>query len=102
MDFWAEILRIAHPVNYSYLPPPPGVTLPEGARGQETALCPLIKKRLRKVQEIEARNVREPCGLGSRDLLIRASEAPVFFNAETAFFKANFYIRLLRLSDYGK
>ena len=21
LDFWAKILRIAHPVNYSYLPP---------------------------------------------------------------------------------
>ena len=46
-----------------------GVTLLEGARGQGMAGCPLIKKRLRKVKQIEARNTREPCCMGSRGLL---------------------------------
>ena len=30
---------------------------------------PLIKKRLRKVKKIEARNMREPFGMGSRGLV---------------------------------
>ena len=42
-----------------------GVTLLEGARGHGMG-APLIKKRLRKVQKIEERNAREPCGVGSR------------------------------------
>ena len=62
--------------------------------------APLIKKRLRKVQKIEARNVREPCCVGSRGLfkgpgglpLVRVQgakppETPLHFNADrpTAF-----------------
>ena len=31
--------------------------------------APLIKKRLRKVKQIEARNTREPCCMGSSGLL---------------------------------
>ena len=34
--------------------------------GKEWLGAPLIKKRLRKVQKIEERNAREPCGVGSR------------------------------------
>ena len=64
--------------------------------------CPIDKKRLRKVQKIEARNEREPCDVGSRGPLKGPGgdqgqspwlgsrgrsplEAPVHFNADTAF-----------------
>ena len=73
--------------------------------------APLIKKRLHKVQKIEARNAREPCGVGSKSPLkgpdgsrgkvpgggpgsepggAKPAEAPVHFNADSIS-KANLY-----------
>ena len=54
---------------------------------------PLIKKHLHKVQEIKgynARDSREPCGVGSRGPLtgsgwFQGQKVLVFFNAETVF-----------------
>ena len=56
--WFAYFPRITQPVAELCL----GVPMGKGWLG-----APLIKKCLRKVQEIEVRNTPEPCGVGSRD-----------------------------------
>ena len=67
--------------------------------------APLIKKRLRKVQKIEGRNAREPCGVGSRGPLkgpsgvqgAKRPEAPVHFNADKAFPTQTYMRQIVKL-----
>ena len=76
--------------------------------------APLIKKCLPKVQKIEARNAREPCGVGSRGPLkgpggvqgqstwwgSRGRSPPdalVHFNADTAFPTQTYIRQIVKL-----
>ena len=74
-----------------------GVTSLEGARGHGMAGCHMIKKRLRKVQTIEARNMRELCGVGSRG---RSPQKGLCFSMQKQHFQRKLH-RLKKIFNMG-
>ena len=74
-----------------------GVTLLEGARGHGMVGCPMIKKRLRKVQKTEVRNMRELCGVGSKG---RSPQKGLCFSMQKQHFQRKFH-RLRKISNMG-
>ena len=59
--------------------------------------APLIKKRLRTVQKIEARNMRELCGVGSRG---RSPQKGLCFSMQKQHFQRRLH-RLRKIFDMG-